>query len=146
MRKMRLATVALAATVAFGVPTACSDSGSGPGGGVNLAGTYTLVSLVLGGLLPAPGSTGTLVFTSSSFNADLTVVSPDTLLVPDTTIVLLGTYSARHTSSGDSIYLVLPGALGTIPGTFAVRGVQQDTLVLNLATPLGTLGSTWHKQ
>jgi len=145
MRKTRLAAVALAATVAFGVPTACSDSGSGPGGGVNLSGTYTLVSLLLGGLLPAPGSTGTLVFTSTSFNADLTVVSPDTLLLPDTTLVLLGTYSAKHTSSGDSIYLVLPGALGTIPGTFVIGGAVQDTLVLNLATPLGNLGSTWYK-
>ena len=145
MRRLRVAAVALAATVAVGAPTACSDSGSGPGGGVNLAGTYTLVSLLLGGILPAPGSTGTLVFTSSSFNANLTVVSPDTLLVPDTTLVLLGTYSARHTSSGDSIYLVLPGALGTIPGTFAIRGAVQDTLVLNLVTPLGSLGSTWYK-
>lgn len=145
MRRLRVAAVALAGTVAFGAPTACSDSGSGPGGGVNLAGTYTLVSLLLGGILPAPGSTGTLVFTSSSFNANLTVVSPDTLLVPDTTLVLLGTYSARHTSSGDSIYLVLPGALGTIPGTFAIRGAVQDTLVLNLVTPLGSLGSTWYK-
>ena len=145
MRRLRVAAVALAGTVAFGAPTACSDSGSGPGGGVNLAGTYTLVSLLLGGILPAPGSTGTLVFTSSTFNANLTVVSPDTLLVPDTTLVLLGTYSARHTSSGDSIYLVLPGALGTIPGTFAIRGAVQDTLVLNLVTPLGSLGSTWYK-
>jgi len=146
MRKNRLAVVALAATVAFGGSTACSDSGSGPGGGVNLAGTYNLVSLLLGGLLPAPGSSGTLVFTSSSFNADITVVSPNTLLVPDTTLVLFGTYSAKHTSSGDSIYLVPAGTLGTIAGTFVIGGAQQDTLVLNLATPLGTLGSTWHKQ
>lgn len=145
MRRTRLAAVALAASVAVGVPTACSDSGSGPGGGVNLTGTYTLVSLLLGGIIDAPGSTGTLVFTSSSFNANLSIVSPDTLLVPDTTLVLLGTYSAKHTSSGDSIYLVLPGALGTIPGTFDIRGTLQDTLVLNLATPLGNLGSTWYK-
>lgn len=146
MRKIRLAAVALAATVAIGVPTACSDSGSGPDSGVNLAGTYTLVSLLLGGVLPAPGSTGTLVFTSSSFNADITVVSPNPLVVPDTTLVLFGTYSAKHTPSGDSIYLVLPGAFGTIAGTFAIEGAQQDTLVLNLATPLGALGSTWYKQ
>jgi hypothetical protein len=146
MRKIRLTAVVLAATLVFGVPTACSDSGSGPGGGVNLAGTYTLVSLLLGGLLPAPGSTGILVFTSSSFSADIDVVSPDTLLVPDTALVLFGTYSAKHTSSGDSVYLVLPGALGTIAGTFDIRGAQQDTLVLNLATPLGNLGSTWYKQ
>ena len=145
MRRIRLVAVALAATVALGAPTACSDSGSGPGGGVNLAGTYTLVSLLLGGIIDAPGSTGTLVFTSSSFNANLSIVSPDTLLVPDTTLVLLGTYSAKHTSSGDSVYLVLPGALGTIPGTFDIRGTLQDTLVLNLATPLGNLGSTWYK-
>ncbi len=145
MRRIRLVAVALALTVAFGAPTACSDSGSGPGGGVNLAGTYTLVSLLLGGILPAPGSTGTLVFTSSSFDANLNIVSPDTSLVPDTALVLFGTYSAKHTSSGDSIYLVLPGAFGTIPGTFVIRGALQDTLVLNLATPLGNLGSTWYK-
>jgi hypothetical protein len=40
---------------------------------------------------------------------------------------------------------VLPGALGTIPGTFVIGGALQDTLVLNLATPLGNLGSTWYK-
>ena len=71
--------------------------------------------------------------------------SPDTSLVHDTLLSLVGSYTAKHTSSGDSIYLVLGVPLGTIAGTFDVQGAASDTLALTLQTPLGVLGTIWHK-
>ncbi len=145
MRQLRMATVALAAAATIGGAAGCGTDSTGTGG-VSLAGNYGLVTLLLGGILPAAGSTGTLAFTSSSFDATINLVSPNTMIVPDTILVLVGSYTAKHTSSGDSIYLVLGVPLGTISGTYAVSGSASDTLALNLATPLGALGTIWHKQ
>jgi len=138
MRKNRLAVVALAATVAFGGLTACSDSGTGVGGTVNLAGNYSLVSLFFG--LVQTTATGTLDFTSNSFSTNIHVTAP-----VDSTIILAGGYTAKHTSYGDSIYLTL-GTLGTAPGTFVITGAQQETLVLDLALGGSSLVTTWNKQ
>lgn len=145
MRHVRKMALALAAAATIGGATACGNDSTGTGG-VNLAGNYDLVTLLLGGFLPAAGSTGTLVFTSSAFNATINLVSPDTALVHDTTLALVGSYTAKHTSSGDSIYLVLGVPLGTIGGTYDISGATSDTLALSLVTPLGTLGTIWHKQ
>ena len=139
MRKLRLATVALATTVAFSVATACSESGTGPGGSVSLAGNYSLVSLFFGGIPTT--ATGTLVFTSNTFNTNIHVTAP-----VDSTIMLAGGYSAKHTSSADSIYLTLPAGLGTAPGTFLIAGNLQDTLVLSLSLAGSNLVTTWYKQ
>jgi hypothetical protein len=140
--------VGLAAAATIGTFAACgSDSGTGvgTGGAVDLTGTYTLVSLVLGGILPAPGSSGTLTATADSVHADITIVSPNTAIVPDTTLSLVGSYVAKQTSHGDSVYIVING-LGTIPGGFAISGAAKDTLSLNLVTTAGAFGTTWHKQ
>lgn len=145
MRHLRKTVVTLATAATIGTAVACSNDSTGTGG-VSLAGNYGLVTLILGGLLPAPGSTGTLAFTSSSFDATINLVSPDTTLAPDTILTLTGTYTAKHTSSGDSIYLVLGVPLGTISGTYAISGAASDTLALSLFTPLGPLGTIWHKQ
>jgi hypothetical protein len=139
MRKIRLAAVALAATVVFGVPTACSDSGTGPSGTVSLAGNYSLVSLFFGGIPTT--ATGTLVFTSTTFSTNIHVTAP-----VDSTLILAGGYAANHTSSGDSIYLTLPGGLGTAPGTFLIAGTLSDTLVLSLSLSGSSLVTTWYKQ
>jgi hypothetical protein len=139
MRKKRLAAIALAAMVASGVSTACSDSGTGVGGTVNLAGNYSLVSLFFSGFPTT--ATGTLVFTSNTFSTDIHVTSP-----VDSTIILAGGYAAKHTSSADSIYLTLPAGLGTAPGTFLIAGTLQDTLVLSLSLSGSSLVTTWHKQ
>jgi hypothetical protein len=143
MRKARLALVAMGAAAVI-VAVACSnDNGTGPGS-VNLSGLYDLVSLSFSGF-PAPGSSGTLAFTSDSFQAAINVVSPDTSLVPDTTIGLLGTYQTKST---DSIYLILPLGLGTIGGRYQVTGSAKDTLILNLnfpATPPIPFTTVWHK-
>lgn len=145
MRHLRRTVIALATAAALGTTAACGNDSTGTGS-VSLVGTYDLVTLILGGILPAPGSTGTLAFTSTSFNATINLVSPDTSFVPDTTLSLVGSYTAKHTSSGDSIYLVLGFPLGTIGGTYAVSGSASDTLGLNLLTPLGPLGTVWHKR
>jgi len=137
MRKQRLAALALAATVAFGASAACSDSGSGVGGTVDLTGNYSLVSLFFSGLPTT--ATGTLDFTSTSFSTNIHVTAP-----VDSTIILAGGYSAKHTSSGDSIYLTL-GGLGTAPGTFLIAGTLQDTLVLSLSLSGSSLVTTWFK-
>ncbi|MGH2397828.1 MAG: hypothetical protein ACREMW_02995 [Gemmatimonadales bacterium] len=139
MRKMRLAAVALAATVAFGAPTACSDSGTGAGGTIDLTGNYNLVSLFFGVLTTT--ATGTLAFTSTSFSTNIHVTAP-----VDSTIVLAGAYAARHTSSGDSIYLTLPAGLGTAAGSFLIAGTQQDTLVISLSLGGSSLVTIWDKQ
>ena len=146
MRHTRMTLVALATAATIAVGAACGKDSTGTGGTVSLAGNYDLVTLILGGILPADSSSGTLVFTSSSFNATIQLVSPDTSIVHDTTLALAGTYTAKHTSAGDSIYLVLGVPLGTVSGTFAVSGATSDTLALNLFTPLGQLGTIWHKQ
>jgi hypothetical protein len=138
MRLRRLAAVALATSLAFGVPTACSDSGTGAGGTVDLAGNYDLVSLFFSGLPTT--ATGTLAFTSTSFSTNIHVTAP-----VDSTIILAGGYTAKHTSFGDSIYLTL-GGLGTAPGTFLIAGTAQDTLVLSLSLSGSSLVTTWHKQ
>lgn len=147
MRRIRVMVVGLATAAMIGTLVACSDnSGTGTGGAaLDLTGSYTLTSLVLGGILPAPGSTGTLTATATDVNANITIVSPDTLLVPDTTLSLIGTYSAKQTSHGDSIYIVLTG-LGTIPGTLTISGAAKDTLALNLLTSAGQFTATWKKQ
>jgi len=139
MRKLRLATVALATTVAFGATTACSDSGTGAGGTVSLAGNYDLVSLFFSGIPTT--ATGTLVFTSNTFSTNIHVTAP-----VDSTLILAGGYTAKHTSSADSIYLTLPAGLGTAPGTFLIAGSLQDTLVLSLSLGGSSLVTTWHKQ
>jgi hypothetical protein len=139
MRKMRLAAVALATTVAIGVSTACSDSGTGAGGTANLAGNYSLVSLFFSGFLTT--ATGTLVFTSNTFSTNIHVTAP-----VDSTIILAGGYAVKHASSADSIYLTLPAGLGTAPGTFLIAGTLQDTLVLSLSLSGSSLVTTWHKQ
>ncbi len=138
MRKMRQAALALAATVTIGISTACSD-GTGVSGAVNLAGNYSLVSLFFGGLPTT--ATGTLAFTSTTFNTDIHVTAP-----VDSTIALAGTYAAKHTSSGDSIYLTLPGGLATAPGTFLIAGALSDTLVLRVSLAGSDLVTTWFKQ
>ena len=145
MRHLRMTVLALATAATLGTAAACGNDSTGTSS-VSLAGDYDLVTLILGGLLPAPGSTGTLAFTSTSFDASINLVSPDTSLVHDTILSLVGSYTAKHTSSGDSIYLVLGVPLGTIGGTYAVAGSARDTLALNLSTPLGPLGTIWHKR
>ena len=110
---------------------------------MSLAGNYNLVSLAFGAA-PAPGSTGTLAFTSDSFNAVIRIISPDTAFLHDTTLTLGGAYVAKHTSAADSVFLVLLG-LGTIPGTFQISGTARDTLELDLLSPLGPLSTTWLK-
>lgn len=145
MRRARLAVTAGLALAMIGTAVACSDNSTGAGTAVDLSGTYDLVSLYFSGL-PFAGSSGTLMFTSTVFDATIQLVSPDTSLVHDTTIVLGGTYSAKNTSAGDSVYLILPQGLGTIPGTFNISGAAQDTLGLTLDYQNTLLQTTWHKQ
>ncbi len=140
-RASGLVTAAVMATV-----VACSsDSSTGGGGKIDLSGTYTLVSLLLGGILPAPGSTGTLTATTDSVHANITIKTPNPAIVPDTTIALAGSYLAKQAGGKDSIYVVLGGALGTIPGSFSITGSAKDTLSLNLTTPAGSFTAIWHK-
>lgn len=141
MRLVHLMIVALGAG-AFGVVTACNDSG-GPAG-VSLVGDYTLVALAVGPF-PAPGSTGTLSFTSTTVNATLNVISPNTGVIHDTTLVLSGSYTTSAFGFGDSIHLALGPPIGTIGGTYVVSGTSRDTLSLSftaLSVPFGTI---WHK-
>ena len=143
MRKVRAAVVAMGAASVIVAMACSSDNGTGPGS-VDLSGVYSLVSLSFSGF-PAPGSTGSLRFTTDSFQAAINVVSPDTSIVPDTTIALLGTY---QTASTDSVYLVLPQGLGTLGGRYQQTGSAKDTLVLNLifpATPPIPFTTVWHK-
>jgi len=143
MHRKRLTIVGV--TVAAALAVACSsDKGTGPSGTVDLTGSYSLVQLLLGGFINAPGSTGTLTATTDSVHASITIVSPDTSLVHDTTLALAGSYVAKHTSGKDSIYVIVSG-LGTIPGTFTITGTAKDTLTLGLTTPAGALTTVWHK-
>jgi hypothetical protein len=143
MHRKRLTIVGV--TVAAALAVACSsDKGTGPSGTVDLTGSYSLVQLLLGGFINAPGSTGTLTATTDSVHASITIVSPDTSLVHDTTLALAGSYVAKHTSGKDSIYVIVSG-LGTIPGTFTITGAAKDTLTLGLFTPAGSFTSVWHK-
>lgn len=143
MHRKRVTIVGL--LVAAAIAVGCgSDKGTGPNGSVNLTGSYSLVQLLLGGFIPAPGSTGTLTATADSVHASITIVSPDTTVVPDTTLTLVGAYLAKHTSAKDSIYVIISG-FGTIPGTFTITGTAKDTLTLGLSTPAGALTTVWHK-
>jgi len=133
----------IAAAVVAGI-VACGDSGTGGSAKVDLTGNYTLTQLLLGGFIPAPGSTGTLTATTDSVHANITIVSPDTSVIHDTTLTLAGSYLAKHTSTKDSIYVII-GGLGTIPGTFSISGASKDTLTLGLFTPGGAFTAVWHK-
>ena len=136
-----LVTAAVMATV-----VACSsDSGTGGNATIDLSGSYSLVQLLLGGFIPAPGSTGTLTATTDSVHANITIISPDTSIVHDTTLALAGSYLAKAAGGTDSIYVVLGGALGTIPGSFSITGASKDTLSLTLMTPAGSFKAIWHK-
>jgi hypothetical protein len=144
MRGIRgLAAGVIGAAVAAAV-VACGDNGTGGSTKVDLTGNYSLVQLLLGGFIDAPGSTGTLTATADSVHANISIVSPDTSIVHDTTLTLAGSYVARNTSPKDSIYIVITG-LGTIPGTFSITGAAKDTLTLGLFTPGGAFTAVWHK-
>ena len=146
MRRIHGVAAGLVTAAVLATFVACSsDSGTGGNATIDLSGSYTLTQLLLGGLLPAPGSTGTLVATRDSLHANITIVSPDTALVPDTTIALAGSYLAKQAGGKDSIYVVLGGALGTIPGSFTISGAAKDTLSLSLTTPAGSFKAIWHK-
>lgn len=141
----RVAALITAAAIATAVACSSSDNGTGPSTTLDLSGSYTLDSLILGGVLPAPGSTGTLVATKDSVHADITIVTPNPLLVPDTTLTLAGSYLAKQAAGKDSIYIVLGGALGTVPGSFTITGAAKDTLTLFLVTTAGAFTAKWHK-
>jgi hypothetical protein len=145
MRRIYSVAAGLVTAAVLASFVACSsDSGTGGSANIDLSGSYTLTQLLLGGLLPAPGSTGTLVATTDSLHANITIVSPDTALVPDTTIALAGSYLAKQAGGKDSIYVMLAGAL-TIPGSFTISGAAKDTLSLSLTTPAGSFKAIWHK-
>lgn len=144
MRRIRGPVVGILATAVVAAVVACSDSGTGGSTKIDLTGSYSLVQLLLGGFINAPGSTGTLTATADSVHANITIVSPDTSLVHDTSLTLAGSYQARHTSAKDSIYIVISG-LGTIPGTFSITGAAKDTLTMGLFTPGGAFTAVWHK-
>jgi len=145
MRRIKGVAAGLVTAAVLATFVACSsDSGTGGSANIDLSGSYTLTQLLLGGLLPAPGSTGTLVATTDSLHANITIVSPDTALVPDTTIALAGSYLAKQAGGKDSIYVMLAGAL-TIPGSFTISGAAKDTLSLSLTTPAGSFKAIWHK-
>lgn len=144
MRRIRGPVAGIMAAAVVAAVVACSDSGTGGSTKVDLTGSYSLVQLLLGGFINAPGSTGTLTATADSLHANITIVSPDTSIVHDTTLTLAGAYLAKHTSAKDSVYIVI-GGLGTIPGTFSITGAAKDTLTLGLFTPGGAFTAVWHK-
>jgi hypothetical protein len=146
MRRISVRAAGLATAAVIATLVACSsDNGTSVGGKIDLSGSYSLVSLLLGGVIPAPGSTGTLTATADSVHANITIVTPNPVIVPDTTITLAGSYLAKQAGGKDSIYVVLGGALGTIPGSFSITGSAKDTLSLNLTTPAGAFTAIWHK-
>ena len=146
MRRMHHVAASLCTAAVIATFVACSsDSSTGGSAKIDLTGSYSLVQLLLGGILPAPGSTGTLTATADSVHANITIVTPNPLIVPDTTLTLAGSYLAKQAGGKDSIYIVLGGALGTVPGTFTITGVSKDTLSLNLLTPAGSFTAVWHK-
>ncbi len=146
MRRIHNVAAGLVTAVVLAAFVACSsDSSTGGGGKIDLSGTYQLVSLLLGGILPAPGSTGTLTATTDSVHATIMIKTPNPAIVPDTTLTLAGSYLAKQAGGKDSIYVVLGGALGTIPGSFTITGSAKDTLSLNLTTPAGSFTAIWHK-
>ena len=146
MRRFHNVAAGLVTTAVLATFVACSsDSSTGGGGKIDLSGTYQLVSLLLGGILPAPGSNGTLTATTDSVHATIMIKTPNPAIVPDTTLTLAGSYLAKQAGGKDSIYVVLGGALGTIPGSFTITGSAKDTLSLNLTTPAGSFTAIWHK-
>ena len=146
MRRIHNVAAGLVTAAVLATFVACSsDSSTGGGGKIDLSGTYQLVSLLLGGILPAPGSTGTLTATTDSVHANIMIKTPNPAIVPDTTLTLAGSYLAKQAGGKDSIYVVLGGALGTIPGSFTITGSAKDTLSLNLTTPAGSFTAIWHK-
>ncbi len=147
MRRMQHVAAGLctAAVIATFVACSSSDNGIGVGAKIDLTGSYSLVQLLLGGILSAPGSTGTLTATTDSVHANIKIVTPNPMIVPDTTLTLAGSYLAKQAGGKDSIYIVLGGAPGTVPGTFTISGASKDTLSLNLLTPAGSFTAVWHK-
>jgi len=146
MRRIHGVAAGLVTAAAMATFVACSsDNGTGTSTTLDLTGSYTLVQLILGGLLPAPGSSGTLTATKDSLHANIAIVSPDTSLVHDTTLTLAGSYLAKQAGAKDSIYVVING-LGTIPGSFTITGAAKDTLALNLFIQgQGSFTAIWHK-
>src|SRR5215831_5011492 len=146
MRRIHGAAAGLLTAAVMATFVACSsDNGTGGNAKIDLSGSYTLVQLLLATIIPAPGSTGTLVATADSVHANISIVSPDTSIVHDTTLALSGSYLAKQAGGKDSIYVVLGGALGTVPGSFTITGAAKDTLSLTLLTPAGSFKAIWHK-
>jgi hypothetical protein len=134
MHRTRLTIVGVTAAAAIAV--ACgSDKGTGPGGSVDLSGSYRLVSLTFGGIPTTAG--GTMVMTSTTFSDSIDVTAPI-----DTTITLDGTYV---TSGASSITLTPTQPISPVTGTYA-RNAAGDTLRLNLSFSGTALVSIWHRQ
>jgi len=146
MRRIHNVAAGLVTAVLMAIVVACSSDSTGGSVTLDLTGSYSLVQLLLGGFIPAPNSTGTLTATTDSIHANIHIVTPDTTIIPhDTTVALSGSYVAKHAGNKDSIYVVLGGALGTVPGSFTITGAAKDTLTLNLQTPAGLFTAIWHK-
>ncbi|HXJ30631.1 MAG TPA: hypothetical protein VNG35_08330 [Gemmatimonadales bacterium] len=145
MRRIYSVAAGLVTAAVMAFVVACSSDSTGGNVTLDLTGSYTLLQLLLGGFISAPGSTGTLTATTDSVHANIIIVSPDTSIVHDTTLALSGSYVAKHAGNKDSIYVVLGGALGTVPGSFSITGAAKDTLTLNLQTPAGLFTAIWHK-
>lgn len=151
MHRTRLTMIGV--TAAAAILAACSsDSSTGMRSSVSLAGNYGLDSLYLAGLAVTEDS-GSLALTSSAVNANIAVItSPNPALIPNgTTLALSGQYQAWHTSVGDSVYFILDSPPGTFPGTFAIKGAQQDTLAITLLVSLAPsqsilVATRWHKK
>src|SRR2546422_2865174 len=97
MRRKHWMAGGLAAAAMIGTFLACSsDNGTGGSTKIDLSGTYSLVKLLLGGFLNAPGSTGMLTATTDSLHANIMIISPHTSIVHDTTAVLPRSYLAKQ--------------------------------------------------
>lgn len=129
-------------TIALGLGLAalasCKSDSTGPGGSVNLAGNYSLLTFKED-TLPSfgpPVAVGTLVLTSSNYNLSLGVYIP---LPGDTTVIAdSGTYTAR----GDSIFEHSSTGIPDAVGTFSLVG---GTLSINVTESTLKIATTWHK-
>jgi hypothetical protein len=130
--RVRGFTLLVLASLTLGT-AACSDS-SPTSPTVNLAGSYTLVSLaakVQGQTVPVDGASGTLVLTATQYTLSLTVPGQGTLDDTGTYSVSGSTWSQSSTTTGQAT------------GTYSVNGTQ---LTVD-ATSQGTETiSVWQKQ
>jgi len=138
MRQWRVASAAVFATLAALALASCkSNDSTGPEGGANLAGTYSLVSLTFEGqpTVGPPLATGSLTLTDTAYSISIDITVPGA----EQQITDAGTYTVSGSSWSQSSSTLNIQSVGTYT-------LADGTLTVDVTTAGQQVTTIWLKQ